>query len=304
MIVAWSVRGGRAWWADGCRSRVALAAEAQVVRQTREDAVTHAIGIVVWALALLWAVGHGIMLRQKARREQAAERAYETHALLLAVSVTLIPALSLSPFHLLWMVPASFVLGLASMMFPLNLLWLPASLYGRLWYVGLRTPVAGPNRGPRAANVQEDKEPWERLESMCPDVNEFLTNLTAELDARGVGEDERLSAETDGLNEFASKHLLECALCRGELSTDTYLRESGMVFEEGERVRINTSGGVFRADQAYAPADLQADVGKTGMVLGPYRGLIDEEGPARVVRVRWDEQPWIDAQTQGGDCGS
>lgn len=101
----------------------------------------HTIGVVLWVLALLWALGHGFLIRQKAKTEQATEHTFETHAFLLAVSVIVIPALSLSPLHLLWMVPASFLLALASMIFPLNFLWVPASLYGTLWYVGIRSPA-------------------------------------------------------------------------------------------------------------------------------------------------------------------
>ena len=89
------------------------------------------IGTVLWIVALLWAVVQGVLLRQKAKSEQATEHTFELHALLVAVSVAIIPALSLSPFHLLWMVPISFLLGLASVIFPLNLLWTPASLYGK-----------------------------------------------------------------------------------------------------------------------------------------------------------------------------
>ena len=98
------------------------------------------IGVILWAIAVLYAIYWGFIIRQKAKNEQAREHTFELHALLLVVSVTIIPALSLSPFHLLWMIPASFVLGLASVIFPLNLLWLPASLYGSLWYVGTRSP--------------------------------------------------------------------------------------------------------------------------------------------------------------------
>ena len=98
------------------------------------------IGNVLWVVGLIWAIAQGINIRQKAKTEQATEHTFEVHALLLAVSVIVIPLLSLSPFHLLWMIPASFVLGLASVMFPLNLLWFPASLYGSLWYVGTRNP--------------------------------------------------------------------------------------------------------------------------------------------------------------------
>jgi tetratricopeptide (TPR) repeat protein len=98
------------------------------------------IGIILWVIGVLYAVGWGFIIRRKAKNEQATERTFEVHALLLIVSATIIPVLSLSPFHLLWMIPASFVIGLASVIFPLNLLWLPASLYGSLWYVGTRNP--------------------------------------------------------------------------------------------------------------------------------------------------------------------
>jgi tetratricopeptide (TPR) repeat protein len=100
----------------------------------------HIVGIVVWVASALYAIGWGFVIRQKAKNEQATEHAFETHALLLLVSVIIVPALSLSPFHLLWMVPASFVIGLASMMPPLSLLWIPASLYGSLWYIGTKNP--------------------------------------------------------------------------------------------------------------------------------------------------------------------
>ncbi|OGW55125.1 MAG: hypothetical protein A2Y81_11300 [Nitrospirae bacterium RBG_13_43_8] len=98
------------------------------------------ISIIVWVLGVIWAITQGFNIRQKAKNEQATEHTFEVHALFAAVSVIIIPVLSLSPFHLLWMLPASFVLGLASVMFPLNLLWFPASLYGSLWYVGTRNP--------------------------------------------------------------------------------------------------------------------------------------------------------------------
>lgn len=98
------------------------------------------IGIIVWVLGVIWAITQGFNIRQKAKNEQATEHTFEVHALLVAVSIIIIPVLSLSPFHLLWMLPASFVLGLASVIFPLNLLWLPASLYGSLWYIGTKNP--------------------------------------------------------------------------------------------------------------------------------------------------------------------
>jgi tetratricopeptide (TPR) repeat protein len=98
------------------------------------------IGIVVWVFALIWAITQGLSIRQKAKNEQATEHTFEVHASLAMVSVIMIPVLSLSPFHLLWMLPASFLLGLASSLFPFRLLWFPASLYGSLWYFGVKNP--------------------------------------------------------------------------------------------------------------------------------------------------------------------
>lgn len=123
----------------------------------------HVIGTVVWVIALLWAVAQGFLIRQKARSEQATEHTFELHALLLAVSVAIIPVLSLSPLHLLWMVPTSFLLGLASVIFPLNLLWIPASLYGALWYVGIRNPALALYRnGEYARAIDAFKEAIQR----------------------------------------------------------------------------------------------------------------------------------------------
>jgi len=98
------------------------------------------IGIIVWVLGLIWAIAQGFNIRQKAKNEQATEHTFEVHALLAAASVIIIPIMSFSPFHLLWMLPVSFILGLGSMIFPLNLLWIPASLYGSLWYIGAKNP--------------------------------------------------------------------------------------------------------------------------------------------------------------------
>ncbi len=119
------------------------------------------LGTILWLLAVLWAFAQGLNIRQKAKNEQATEHTFEVHAFLLAVSVVVIPALSLSPLHLLWMVPTSFLLGLASVIFPLNLLWIPASLYGALWYVGIGNPALALYRaGDYARAMTRSRKPF------------------------------------------------------------------------------------------------------------------------------------------------
>lgn len=93
---------------------------------------------IIYVFGVLFAISWGILMRRKVKIEGAAERTFETFGLLMVVSLILIPILSLSSFHLLWMFPASFLLGLISIIPPLRLLWPLASLYGFLWYIGLK----------------------------------------------------------------------------------------------------------------------------------------------------------------------
>jgi hypothetical protein len=73
------------------------------------------LGTILCLVALVWAVSHGGLIRRKAKIEQATESIFEVHALPLAVSVAVKPALSL---HLLWMARTSFLLNLATVIFP------------------------------------------------------------------------------------------------------------------------------------------------------------------------------------------
>lgn len=98
----------------------------------------HIIANILYIICVLITISWGILLRHKAKTEQATEKIFEVFGLLMVVSLILIPILSLSPFHLLWMFPISFLLGPLSLIFPFSLLWPLASLYSSLWYIGLK----------------------------------------------------------------------------------------------------------------------------------------------------------------------
>lgn len=107
----------------------------------------HIIANILWIAGLLFAFALGTQIRHKAKTEKATEKIFEVHALLSAVSVILIQILSLSPFHLLWMLPLSFLLGPLSLLLPLNLLlWPIASFYGSLWYIGVKRKETKPTK--------------------------------------------------------------------------------------------------------------------------------------------------------------
>jgi hypothetical protein len=66
--------------------------------------------------------------------------------MLFVVCLILIPSLSISPFHVLWMLPVSLVVGLFSLAMPFALLSIPGHLFHRLVCVGIDPEVAERNR--------------------------------------------------------------------------------------------------------------------------------------------------------------
>lgn len=96
------------------------------------------IANIIYIFCVIFAILWGITMRRRAKMGQI-ERIFEVFGLLMAISLILIPILSLSPFHLLWMFPVSYILGMLSIFPPLRLLWPLASFYGSLWYVGLKS---------------------------------------------------------------------------------------------------------------------------------------------------------------------
>lgn len=95
------------------------------------------IGYIILGLSILFTLGWCLQIRGKAKNEQATEKSMELFGFLMTVSIILIPLLRLSPFHLLWMLPASFILGLLSMATPLRILWIFSSIYFSFWYIGI-----------------------------------------------------------------------------------------------------------------------------------------------------------------------
>ena len=74
--------------------------------------------------------------------------------MLFVVSLVVVPLLSLSPFHLLWMFIVSFVLGTLSLAFPFSLLSLPGRWFFILACIGLDREKALRNQE-RVAKVRE-----------------------------------------------------------------------------------------------------------------------------------------------------
>lgn len=95
------------------------------------------INYIILALCIWIAIGWSLKIREKAQNEQSREKVMELQGFLMTVSIILKFLLDFSSFHLLWLIPAAFVLGLLSLSTPLKLLWPISSIYYSLWYVGI-----------------------------------------------------------------------------------------------------------------------------------------------------------------------
>ncbi len=95
------------------------------------------VGVLLWILGALitmfWAYG----IRSYVRRGQGVSQQTVNQTMMFALSLIIIPIFGFSPFHLLWMFPVSFVLGMLSFVFPFSLLSVPGRTFGAICCIGL-----------------------------------------------------------------------------------------------------------------------------------------------------------------------
>jgi len=104
------------------------------------------VGYAVYAIAALFALSWVAGLRSYTLRGTPPTILGINQAMLFFVSLALVPALSLSPFHLLWMIPVSWLAGLLSLAFPFSLLSIFGGVFYRLACLGLDHDLARANK--------------------------------------------------------------------------------------------------------------------------------------------------------------
>jgi hypothetical protein len=109
------------------------------------DSIVKYLGYATYAwcvfMTIMWIIGIRTYTLQG--RPPTKQTVHTT--MLFVVSVVLVPMLSWSPLHLLWMFPVSFILGLLSHGFPLSLLMLPGRVFFGLACIGLDREQARKN---------------------------------------------------------------------------------------------------------------------------------------------------------------
>lgn len=101
--------------------------------------IVYGIGAV---LVIIWLAG----IRSYRHQGRIASMGTVNTTMLFILSLIVVASLKLSPFHLLWMYPTSFVLGLLSSAFPFSLLSIPGQLVRYGACIGLNKDEVRRNR--------------------------------------------------------------------------------------------------------------------------------------------------------------
>jgi len=95
------------------------------------------LGWLIWLVGLIVAVGWVYGIRNYMRRGMGVTQQTVNTTMLFFVSFIVTLSLRISPYHLLWLFPLSWLLGTLSLVFPFSLLSIPGRLFGDMCCVGL-----------------------------------------------------------------------------------------------------------------------------------------------------------------------
>ncbi len=94
-------------------------------------------GWILWAVGLLLGLSWAYGVRIYVRTGRGVQQATVNQTMLMLAAVVAVPLLDLSPFHLLWLLPAAFIVGMLSLAFPFALVSIFGKPFGDLCCLGL-----------------------------------------------------------------------------------------------------------------------------------------------------------------------
>lgn len=104
------------------------------------------LGWLLWVIGLVVGLSWSYGVRTYVRTGQGVQQQTVNQTTLILLAVIAVPLLGLSPFHLLWMLPAAFVAGMLSVAFPFSLISLIGRPFGELCCIGLDKAEIARNR--------------------------------------------------------------------------------------------------------------------------------------------------------------
>lgn len=104
------------------------------------------VGYIVYGIGVILAIAWMLGIRTHTKSGQGVTISTVNTTMLFIVSLVFVTVFKLSPLHLLWMYPASFVLGMLSFAFPFSLLSIPGNIVGFIACVGLNQEEVQKNK--------------------------------------------------------------------------------------------------------------------------------------------------------------
>lgn len=95
------------------------------------------LGWAIWVIGLVFGLSWGLGVRTCVRSGQGVSQQTVNQAALMVLAAIAVPVLGISRFHVLWMIPAAFVIGRFSLTFPFSLASLIGKPFGILCCLGL-----------------------------------------------------------------------------------------------------------------------------------------------------------------------
>lgn len=106
-------------------------------RKEDEDAMLVVLGWILWTFALVGGLSWAYGVRTYVRTGRGVTQLTVNQTMLMLAAIAAVPLLGLSPFHLLWMIPAAYIVGMFSLMFPFSLVSLIGRPFGQICCLGL-----------------------------------------------------------------------------------------------------------------------------------------------------------------------
>jgi hypothetical protein len=117
--------------------------EASPSGNQREKSSVKLLGWILWVVGLVLGLSFAYGVRTYVRTGQGVQQATVNQTMLILAAVVAVPLLGFSPFHLLWLLPVAFIVGMLSLIFPFSLVSLVGRPFGRICCLGLdRAEVA------------------------------------------------------------------------------------------------------------------------------------------------------------------
>jgi hypothetical protein len=103
------------------------------------------VGALIWAIAVLVTFGWIQGIRRYVSTGLGVTKQTVNTAMLFLLAMGGVAVLGHSPFHLLWLFPASWIVGTLSISSPLSLLSIPGHVFGHIFCAGIDPEEARKN---------------------------------------------------------------------------------------------------------------------------------------------------------------